>query len=78
MRLAQQLTFRFAKLGASYENVCLFGESPTSSVPALGGCEGLYGDTTTAMHSWLHDMSTPTLPGTALLGIDRRTVYVLL
>ena len=39
MRLAQHLTFRFA-LGAS--DVCLVGEMPTCSVPALLGCEGLW------------------------------------
>ena len=39
MRLAEHLTALLA-LGAS--DVCLVGENPTYSAPALQGCEGLW------------------------------------
>ena len=40
MRLAEHLTFRFALGGCDV--CCQVGESPTCSVPALQGCEGLW------------------------------------
>ena len=40
MRLAEHLTALGSALGAS--TVCLDGEHPTRSVPALHGCEGLW------------------------------------
>ena len=51
MQLAEHLTFRFALLYASI--VCLVGENPTCSVPALQYAR-VYDHTTTAMH----DVST--------------------